>query len=103
MIERWRECRENTNKGQHRQIGVHGKTFANLHREMYSAREIAKAAGVPEGRVRAALGAETRFLSHADAVALGRRLSTADRGLAPSRGLFSIFQGPAERRSAASR
>lgn len=96
-----RECGENTNKGRCRQVGIHGKPFANLHGEMYSAREIAKAAGVPEDRVRAALGWQTRFLSHADAVALGRRLVATDRGLvAVNRGLFSIFQGPVEKRSA---
>ena len=41
---------------------------------MYSIKEIARAAGVPEARVRAVVGQKTRFLTHADAVALGRRL-----------------------------
>jgi TonB family protein len=95
------EYGQNVNKERYRQTGIHGKPFANLHREMYSAREIAKAAGVPEGRVRAALGRQTSFLSHAEAVALGRRLITGDRrSVAADRGLFSIFEGPAEKHSA---
>src|SRR5438552_4125199 len=61
---------------------------------MYSTREIARAAGVPEARVRAALGGRTSFLSHAEAVALGRRL------VGENRALFSIFEGPADHRSA---
>jgi periplasmic protein TonB len=60
---------------------------------MYSTREIARAAGVPEARVRAALDGRTSFLGHAEAVALGRRL-------AAERGLFSIFDAPAARPTA---
>ena len=42
--------------------------------ELYSPREIALAAGVPEAAVVAALGGDRRFLTHADAVQLGRTL-----------------------------
>src|SRR4051812_40408123 len=51
--------------------------------EMYSPQEIARAAGVPVARVISALGDRDRFVSHAAAVELGRRLK--------HRGLFSIF------------
>ena len=61
---------------------------------MYSPREIARAAGLPEARVRAALGGRKSFLSHAEAAALGRRL------VAENRRLFSIFEAPADQRSA---
>ena len=61
---------------------------------MYSTREVAQAAGVPEARVRAALGGRTSFLSHAEAVALGRRL------VAGNRDLFSMFEAPIAIRSA---
>ena len=54
---------------------------------MYSIPEIARAAGVPEARVRAALDRRTRFLSHAEAVTLGRQL-VADPAL------FSMFEAP---------
>lgn len=58
------------------------------------------AAGVPEARVREAIGGRTSFLTHAEAVALGRRLVVADRRpSAADRRLFSIFAGPAEKRS----
>jgi periplasmic protein TonB len=42
--------------------------------EVYAPREIAKAAGVPEERVVAALGSRDVFVSHSDAVRLGREL-----------------------------
>jgi periplasmic protein TonB len=42
--------------------------------ELYSPREIALAAGVPEAAVVAALGGDRRLLAHADAVQLGRTL-----------------------------
>ena len=64
---------------------------------MYSVREIARAAGVPEARVRLAIGDGVDFLSHRDAVTLGRQLAAehgADRG-----GIFSIFDGPPSHRS----
>jgi TonB family protein len=62
---------------------------------MYSAREIARAAGVPEGRVRAALGATTEFLNHHEAVALGRRLA-ADRRRHSE--LFAVFEASTTQR-----
>jgi periplasmic protein TonB len=43
--------------------------------ELYSPREIALAAGVPEATVVAALGGDRRLLTHADAVQLGRTLA----------------------------
>src|SRR5262245_36461648 len=55
---------------------------------MYSAREIARAAGVPEARVRAALG-HVDFVSHRDAVVIGRRLCAGRRH--DERGIFLIF------------
>src|SRR5205814_1835515 len=63
---------------------------APLLNDLYSPREIAAAAGVPEELVTAALGCET-LLAHADAVRLGRALR---RGAAVPRAngrLFSIF------------
>ena len=64
---------------------------------MYSPQEIARATGVPEARVRAALPDGTDFLSHREAVALGRRLVAAHGG--GNRGIFSIFEGAAGHRS----
>src|SRR4029079_19637302 len=64
---------------------------------MYSAWEIARAAGVPEARVRAALPQGVDFVSHRDAVALGRRL-VADKD-SPARHIFSIFDAVAVHRS----
>ena len=64
---------------------------------MYSPREIARATGVPEARVRAALPHGTDFLSHRAAVALGRHLVAA-RG-AGNQSIFSIFDGVAAHRS----
>ena len=58
---------------------------------MYSPREIARAAGVPEVCVRAALGQGVDFLTHREAVALGRRLIAQQK--AENRDIFSIFEG----------
>jgi periplasmic protein TonB len=63
---------------------------------MYSAREIARAAGVPEARVRAVLGS-VNFVPHRDAVALGRRLVTEHHDSTPR--IFSIFGKVAGHRS----
>src|SRR5262245_31124133 len=63
---------------------------------MYSAREIARAAGVPEARVRAVLG-RVDFVSHRDAVALGRRLVAEQHESNP--GIFSIFDKVTGQRS----
>jgi protein TonB len=58
--------------------------------DLYSAREIARAAGVPEARVRAALGAQASlFVQHGDAVRLGRVL--AKRAHADA--LFALYSG----------
>lgn len=58
--------------------------------DVYSAREIALAAGVPEARVRAALGAQAAlFVRHADAVRLGCALAKRARADA----LFSLYSG----------
>jgi TonB family protein len=58
--------------------------------DLYSAREIALAAGVPETRVRAALGAQAAlFVRHADAVRLGRALAAR----AHADALFSLYSG----------
>lgn len=67
--------------------------------EVYSPREIAKAAGVPDERVIAALGSPDVFVSHRDAVRLARDLRGASPALARSsrelprnrQDLFSIF------------
>src|SRR4051812_50102587 len=47
--------------------------------EVYSPREIARAAGVPVEHVLVALGGRGGFVSHADAVGLGRELMAARR------------------------
>jgi TonB family protein len=78
--------------------------------EVYSPREVAKAAGVPEARVVAALGSSDVFVSHGDAVRLGRELRArvnipVGSGFPPSpagpsrelrrdKHLFSIFESP---------
>ena len=64
---------------------------------MYSVQEIARAAGVPEGRVRATLAHGTDFLGHREAVALGRRLVAAERPGTDQ--LFEIFGKAAPQRS----
>src|SRR5688500_9006662 len=72
----------------------------------YSAREIAQAAGVSEGQVLTALarlGGTKRYVSHEDAVTIGRALhqSQPARGARPeTAGLFSVFSnGRGERRA----
>jgi protein TonB len=45
--------------------------------DLYSPNEIARAAGVPEADVIAALGGVRRFVGHSDAVQLGRQLARA--------------------------
>ena len=72
------------------------------HTEVYSPREIARAAGVPEERVRAALGSPhglVGFVPYADALRLARDLRSDPIGSPPltSAGLFSIF-GPTGRK-----
>jgi protein TonB len=64
---------------------------------MYSPREIARAAGVPEARVRAVLGQNADFVSHRTAVAIGRRLVAEQRG--GTSGIFSMFGGGTGHRS----
>src|SRR5438477_2702808 len=64
---------------------------------MYSPREIARATGVPEARVRAALPQGISFLSHRAAVALGRRLAANRRS--QDRNIFSVFESPTGHRS----
>jgi TonB family protein len=59
-----------------------------LH-DLYSPREIALAAGVPEADVIAALGPVRDFVAHAEAVRIGRAL--AQRVDRHARELFSIF------------
>src|SRR5438552_17972468 len=66
--------------------------FCHQPGHMYSAREIARAAGVPAARVRAALSATTEFLCHREAVALGRRLVKEKRA---HNDLFAVFEAPA--------
>jgi periplasmic protein TonB len=69
--------------------------------DVYSAREIALAAGVSEGDVRAALtaiGSGDGYAGRADAVRIGRALAarTPSRaGIGPSSGLFTIFSATA--------
>jgi protein TonB len=79
----------------------------NAATDVYSAREIALAAGVPEDEVRAALadlGAGSGYAGHADAVRIGRALA-ARAGVRPGRGrtpasLFGVFSATAARRRA---
>jgi periplasmic protein TonB len=54
--------------------------------DVYSPREIARAAGVPEAAVLAAVGAleGARFIAHADAVRIGRALAAEARGRVPA-------------------
>jgi TonB family protein len=80
--------------------------------DLYSPSEIARAAGVPEAEVIAALGGVRLFVGHADAVRLGRQLARAaaaprieDAPLAagaavPAASLFALFSdGVPSRRS----
>ena len=62
--------------------------------DVYTPREIAQAAGVPEEQVLGVLGGVNRLVPHADAVRIGRELTThasivGDMGRTPA--LFSIF------------
>lgn len=72
--------------------------------DLYSPREIALAAGVPEAQVLAALGetrrrtavwfgaeVRPRYITHADAVRIGRALRSARSEAHPLTALFSIF------------
>src|SRR5580765_8963205 len=75
--------------------------------DLYAPNEIARAAGVPEADVIAALGGVRRFVGHSDAVRLGRQLERAAalrRGgdaifppgaPIPDASLFGIFSGAA--------
>ncbi len=65
-------------------------------RDLYSPAEIARAAGVAEIDVRAALGGARQLVPHAEAVRIGRRLVQRDAGGRASAGpspLFGIFAG----------
>src|SRR5262245_1551825 len=64
---------------------------------MYSPREIARATGVPEARVRAATPRGAESLTHREAVALGRRLITAQP--TGTRSIFSVFDATTSHRS----
>jgi TonB family protein len=71
--------------------------------DLYSPGEIASAAGVPEAEVIAAFGGVRRFVSHADAVRIGRQLARAAAvprvqgppvaagAAVPGAALFSLF------------
>lgn len=64
--------------------------------DLYSSREIGRAAGVSEADVRAALGGRRGYASRAEAVRIGRALARAAAastpGFASPAPLFSIFQ-----------
>ena len=60
-------------------------TSQNTGNRIYSPREIARAAGVPESRVLAALGGTDRYVPHDEAVLIGRSLQRAGRSP------FSLF------------
>src|SRR5947209_20507215 len=64
---------------------------------MYSPREIARAVGVPEARVRAMLDDGIQFVSHREAVALGRRLVAENQP--GNRSIFTVFDGVTRHRS----
>jgi TonB family protein len=72
--------------------------------DLYSAAEIAQAAGVSEAQVLAALrGEETPYLRHAEAVRLGRALVASEKrgsrsAVAERRSLFSLFDDRAPTR-----
>jgi TonB family protein len=74
--------------------------------DVYSPREIARAAGVAEERVRASLGTGNGFVPYADALRLARELRASPAGHAapgarssgPRPPLFSLF-GPTARRT----
>jgi protein TonB len=63
--------------------------FSHAPMEVYSPREIALAAGVPEEAVRAVIGGGVRWIPEVDAVILGRQLRQG-LGHAPSARLFSM-------------
>jgi TonB family protein len=68
---------------------------ASAH-DLYSPREIALAAGVPEAEARAALGLARELIPHAEAVRVGRLLAQRSAGAARrsapgSRSLFGMF------------
>jgi periplasmic protein TonB len=72
-------------------------------RDLYSPAEIARAAGVAEIDVRAALGGARQLVPHAEAVRIGRRLVQRDAGGPQSAGhspLFGIFAGAGPSRPA---
>jgi protein TonB len=60
--------------------------------DVYSPREIALAAGVPETSVRAVLGAGTRWVPETEAVRIGRLLKTGITSAAPPR-IFAAVDG----------
>jgi protein TonB len=66
---------------------------ANPATDVYSPREIAQAAGVPEGQVLDALDGVDALVPYADAVRIGRELATRAGvvGLGRTPALFSIF------------
>ena len=68
--------------------------------EMYSAREIAAAAGVPMDRVREAMGGR-QYLRHEEAVSVGRLLLASGRTVEPRAvaPLFATITAPSARRS----
>ena len=66
-----------------------------MHTDVYSAREIALAAGASEEQVLPAMRGR-RYVMHADAVAIGRALVARERvarASRPAEPLFSIFAG----------
>ena len=71
-----------------------------MHSALYSPREIARAAGVGEADVLAALGGARGLVAHRDAVRLGRMLARRGGGWRrdETRSLFGIFSGPAASR-----
>jgi len=71
--------------------------------DVYSAREIARAAGVSDAQVLAALDPGIEYVCHADAVAIGRALAWGTRTVTmPPAALFSLVGGAAtSRRSTA--
>jgi protein TonB len=78
--------------------------------DLYAPHEIARAAGVPEAEVIAALGGVRRFVGHTDAVRVGRQLVRAaavrrgeapvvpNGAVAPAGALFAIFANGASSR-----
>jgi TonB family protein len=79
-------------------------SIPSASRQCYSPREVAEAAGVPEAQVLDALGGAGRYLSHEEAVRIGRELHHlhhAAGAAAPASSIFGVFNGNGQPRATA--